>query len=178
MSTFHEGLNTIYEDYGGSWGSGETIVVGDGEYLQVESTENRITLSWTSSVQLSELLTLLQKETSEFTETETPDSFAQIRAADGGVEWAEGTLSEVTDFVREEAPDVLYLSLQYASLVVAWTAPGNRVRGSDAEHSEIGIVLPKMNQEVVTFLLENTASQAVRDHYLKLFSNIRQLASA
>jgi hypothetical protein len=178
MSTFHEGLNTIYEDYGDTWGSGETVVVGDGEYLQVESTEQRITLSWTSKVSLTELLKIVQADPGQFTELGTSDSFVKSTARADEVEWFDGTASDVINFVETKRPTVLYLSLEYASLVLAWTAPGKRVRGSRAEYAEVAIVLSKLDRDLASSLVQSTASPAVRDHFSELSSDIRQLASA
>lgn len=178
MSTFHEGLNTIYENYGDTWGSGETIVVGDGEYLQVESTSERITISWTSNTSLQDLYRIIEKEPNKFRETGASETFVQIRTDKGDVEWAEGTTSEVWSFIDDEDPDVVYASFQYELATIAWTPRGNRVPSSDALYTEIAIVLRKLDRAIVTSLILQTASMAVRDHYRELFSDIKQLASA
>jgi len=173
-----DGVTALYENYGDQYSQGETLVIGDGEYLQVESDSHKVSISWTSQIPLGDLVGLLRRYPGQFIETNTGDeSFVQyLNSETGTIDLAQGDVKSVLDFIVEATPDARYVSLQFESSTVAWMPPAQRIKGSKEEYSEVALVLNTFDKDLFDSIVEITATKNMRNTYLTLMAGIKQLS--
>lgn len=167
-------MKAYYENYGNEANPGEIIVVGDGEYLEADSSDKGISISWTSETALKDLLDIARRD-GLLDGSTSDDSYLQI-CDDGISKAAEGPAEEVIDFITAKEPTVTYVSLKYDSLVLVWSAPAARVRWSKVSYPEIAVVVAATDIAKAEGLIRETGSETVRTKYPELISKVSQLA--
>jgi len=171
-------VKAYYEDYGDRANPGEIVVVGDGEYIQVESSgEGDLTASWTSELSFARLLKKISEDAA-FVPVKSDDSTLQIVDDYGDIELAEGTVRDIALLVREEDPNVTYARLNYEGATLIWSCSERRVTWSVEEYFEIALAMPEANFKLLRHLIRHTGSDAVRANSSQLLSRLKQVAAA
>lgn len=153
-------VSTRYENYSSPLGPGETLVMGDGEYVQVESTSGVTSTSWTSnlsSIEAASSIEQLGKSSGD-----GGSGFVQMIAeSDSGSDIREGSAIELIKLVEMGLP-VSYMSIEFGSSTFVWSGPARRVVDATKSFCEFGYVTRDLRRRDILSMVHATASPLVR----------------
>lgn len=153
--------------------SGESVVIGDGEYLQVERSDDGISISWTSPIGIRGLVEYADKNTQLIPAGDGQKSFVEIENG-SKAESSEGTAREVIDFITSEDSPVSYVRIEYDKLALLWSSPAARIKDSDQIFAEVAIVTQDRNQELIESIIKSVGSQSIQKHYDEVIGELKE----
>ncbi|MGB3362919.1 MAG: uL30 family ribosomal protein [Rhodococcus qingshengii] len=172
----HEGvMKPRYENYSSELGAGEALVLGDGEYVQVETTNGITSTSWTSTLSAIEAL---KSVTESSNAGECCAGFIQLigeAGSDGA--FKEGSVDDLIQLVLDGLP-VSYISLDFGTHTFVWSEPDKRAVGAKRAFSEIGYVTANLRLKDVVDMVDVTASPLVKGGVPYIVPRIKQLESS
>lgn len=170
-------VTMLHENYSDQRGAGETVVLGLGEYVQVESSRGKYSVSWSSDLSLPDFLDVVGDERAHLGTADPADtSYLEILSADGATETATGPAGDVLAYVRAKSPHVQYISLSHENGTVVWSTPTVRVKGTGEAHAEVALVVRRLDMDALKSLVSATASRAVQENTAELFSRFGQFS--
>lgn len=179
LSIFGDGTMMYREEFGDSKMPGEIVVVGDGEYVQVETVEDRLFVSWSTV----ELPSVFMRGAAERLHAKFDDSaeagFLQLAKPGAAGDEAEGSPHDILEFLEVEHPAVGYLRLTLADGTrIAWNEVAPRLTTSTYAYAEVSVDCTRSHDRgSLLALIAGTGTPELEKRVDALASDIRQFVS-
>jgi hypothetical protein len=178
-----DGTMIYREEYTDQRGPGEILVVDNGEYLQAETVDGRLVVSWSSRLKADEFFRDAMRALGKPSVSEDA-AYVQLQAADAGeVADGAGRADDVVDYLAKERPQVAFARMDFrggnlGDARVTWSAPAARVAGHDGEYVELSVALSEMvDRDRIFRLIGLTASSGLLANRTKVLAEIKQFAA-
>lgn len=175
LAYWSTGMIFVHESYQNSKAVGESCVVGAAEYLKIESTFDKASITWSSELGIGDALSRIHAIAGD--PVAEASGYVSLREY-GESSAGEGRVEDIVQYVEHYGENVLFAFVPHENFDVVWGGRQARLVSSDVPYTQIGIISKRgIGAEVLNRILMDTASPAVSSDSMKVIGSMENSAS-
>lgn len=168
-------MTLIHETYRKTEAAGESVIVGDAEYLKIESSSDRASITWSSELEAREALSRIQRLAGE--PVKASSGYLSL-CEDGTSSAGEGHVLDIMEYVEHHSDNIRFAFIPHQNFDVVWAGWRARLISSDVPYTQIGIITKnKIGAEDLNWILMETASPSVSAEARKIVRSMQNAAA-